>query len=60
MITEGMGFQMWTTWRTVIAVLPYTGKYTEYYNCVLRLTSDTPRGYTEMAYHDSGRVKESN
>lgn len=38
---------------TVLAVLPYTGAYPQYADCVLRLTSDTPRGWGEMSY-DSG------
>lgn len=55
MITVGMGHQMWYSWHTVIAVLPYTGRYTQWYNCVLRVTSDTPRGYRETAYFDPDR-----
>lgn len=36
---------------TVLDVLPYTGKYKESFNCVLRLSApSTYRGYIEMAY----------
>jgi hypothetical protein len=35
----------------VIAVLPYTGKYPESFDCVLRLSADgTRRGYMEMTW----------
>lgn len=36
---------------TVLAVLPYTGNYPQWFNCVLRLTCpNTVKGYTEMAH----------
>jgi len=36
---------------TVLEVLPYRGKYPEYFSCVLRLTAPrTRRGSLEMAY----------
>ena len=36
---------------TVLAIFPYTGKYTNEFNCVLRLTAQrTKRGWLEMAY----------
>ena len=36
---------------TIIAILPYRGMFTQYYDCVLRLTTNTPRGWCEMAYN---------
>jgi hypothetical protein len=39
---------------TVIAVLPYTGLYPQFFDCVLRLTApSTHRGWMEMAYKRS-------
>lgn len=52
----GDKIQVW--WRTddnnratILAVLPYTGKFPKFFNCVLRLTApNTEKGYLEMAY----------
>lgn len=39
---------------TILAVLPYTGRFTQYCDCVLRFPApNTHRGYVEMAYHSS-------
>jgi hypothetical protein len=39
---------------TVLAILPYTGRYTEHFDCVLRLTAPNTRaGWLEMAYRKS-------
>ena len=39
---------------TVLAVLPYTGRYPKLCDCVLRLPSTKCyRGWVEMAYHSS-------
>ena len=52
----------WNTGRpdnmaTVLAVLPYTGRFTQFFNCVLRLSApSTYRGWMEMAYLDAGRA----
>lgn len=36
---------------TVLAVLPYTGLYKQWFNCVLRLSAPrTNKGWLEMAY----------
>lgn len=36
---------------TVLAVLPYKGRYPQYFNCILRLTApNTNKGYLEMTY----------
>jgi len=36
----------------VIEVLPYTGKYPESFDCVLRLSAETSRkGYADMSWH---------
>jgi hypothetical protein len=48
----------WQTGRgnmaTVLAVLPYTGKFPEWFDCVLRLSApNTRRGWMEMAYRSS-------
>jgi hypothetical protein len=34
----------------VLAVLPYTGRYPQWFSRVLRLESDTPRGWIEIAW----------
>lgn len=34
----------------VIAILPYTGRYPQWFNCVLRLQSNTPRGWQDIAW----------
>lgn len=35
---------------TVVAILPYTGLYKQFFDCVLKLTAvNTRRGYVEMA-----------
>lgn len=35
---------------TILAILPYTGRYPQWFNCVLRLTApNTVRGWVEMA-----------
>ena len=37
---------------TVMEVLPYRGHFTEFYDCVLRLTApNTGRGWLEMSYN---------
>ncbi len=39
---------------TVLAVLPYTGHFTDLFDCVLRLTAaNIGRGWIEMAYNSS-------
>jgi hypothetical protein len=38
---------------TVLAVRPYTGRYTEFFNCELVLTAPrTKRGSIDMPYYD--------
>lgn len=41
---------VWTTDRRILAILPYRGLYTQWFNCVIRFQSDTPSGWMEMAY----------
>lgn len=38
---------------TILAILPYTGRYTQWFDCVLRLNTTTRRGWCEMAYNSN-------
>lgn len=55
MITIGSKFETWFSGEadgmsTVVDILPYTGKYTEYFNCVLVLTAPgTKKGCLPMS-----------
>jgi len=43
---------------TVLEMRPYTGKYTNMFNCVLKLTAqNTTRGWMEMSYKQPEEVK---
>jgi hypothetical protein len=35
----------------VISIVPYTGRYPNYFTHVIRLTSNTNRGWTEIAWN---------
>jgi len=43
----GSEFILWTTPRKVLSVKKYTGAYPQWFTYVVRVTSDTPRGWTE-------------
>jgi hypothetical protein len=43
---------------TILAILPYTGCYPQFCDCVLKLNSETPRGWTEMAYRAGDYVRD--
>ena len=49
----------WAGDNTVIEVLPYTGRYPQWFNCVLKITApNTIRGWSTQAYWDEGRAKD--
>jgi hypothetical protein len=56
MIKVGDKIETWFSGRadrmsTVLDIEPYSGRYPESFNCVLKLTAlDTYRGFTKMAY----------
>lgn len=35
---------------TVLEIRPYTGRYQKWFNCILRLSSKTPNGYSDMTF----------
>jgi hypothetical protein len=41
---------------TVLEVLPYTGIYPEHFSCVVRVTSNSPKGSAEMAWERNGHI----
>jgi hypothetical protein len=46
-----------TTWRELIAIRPYTGRYPQFFDCVLVLSSPHTRsGQIETAYHSQRGV----
>jgi len=45
---------------TILAILPYTGRYPKFSDCVLRLSAPgTNRGWVEMSYHSSDFARDS-
>jgi hypothetical protein len=42
---------LWITPRKILKILPYHGKYKEFFNCTLQIELPTcRRGYIEMAH----------
>lgn len=42
----------------VLCVFAYNGRYTQYFTHVIRLTSNTPRGWTEIAWNENKPKRE--
>lgn len=50
-INPGDMIKFWVEPRIILGVRPYTGRYPDICNCVLRVQSDTKRGWMEMSFH---------
>lgn len=48
-IQVGDKYRMWFGESTVLAVLPYAGSYPQFFAKVLRVSTSTPKGWTEVA-----------